>query len=521
MRNSMKFLTAATMMACAAFAQEQSESVDGVLKDLDSRQGAAAQPAAQAPAMMEDQAADIDVPAVIEESRDAYVGGEFEKAQRGFAAVIKVDPTNPTALTYMRKLLERDARSTEICAMKEVSAAWDTSLVLRSYDVSAEAAEKMELSADKGAVDISAKFPEVTFPEGASAIYQPKLEKMFIRNTRSNLQIIEEVIGAMDLAQVASDIEQVEIEAKFVEVSEGTLEELGFEWQTVIGNDISIADGISIPAGQYLYNNVLRGGPSGPAMPFNQPNTLGDGSTGATGDWTSFRVEDTFNTAPANMSIYKGGDTPLNLLISALDQSSGTDVLSAPRIVTKSGEEATFRAGELHYYPDSYESNASGGTIVYINYVDWEEKLLGVELSVTPQIDGEQIELDLNPKITELQGMQNYQVIPANSAYTWYQDGVSELFNHDPLVARLPIFRKREVETQVTIADGATIGMGGLISEKVESYEDKVPLLGSLPLVGRLFRNEGERAVKRNLMMFVTAKKVEPSGRVNTARSFE
>ena len=142
-------------------------------------------------------------------------------------------------------------------------------------------------------------------------------------------------------------------------------------------------------------------------------------------------------------------------------------------------------------------------------------------MEVTPKVDGDQIELGLNPKINELQGWQNYTIAPANSAYTYYQFRMGFEFEHDAIVARLPVFKKREVETEVTIADGSTIGMGGLISEKVESYEDKVPVLGSLPLVGRLFRNEGERAVKRNLMIFVTAKKVEPTGRINTARSFE
>jgi general secretion pathway protein D len=88
-------------------------------------------------------------------------------------------------------------------------------------------------------------------------------------------------------------------------------------------------------------------------------------------------------------------------------------------------------------------------------------------------------------------------------------------------VGRLPIYKSRSLEAEVTIADGSTIGMGGLINEKIEAFTDKVPVLGSLPLVGRLFRNEGERAVKRNLLMFVTAKKVDPSGRISTTRSFE
>jgi general secretion pathway protein D len=168
-----------------------------------------------------------------------------------------------------------------------------------------------------------------------------------------------------------------------------------------------------------------------------------------------------------------------------------------------------------------YEVGGNEGNIVHINYQDFSEKLLGVELEVTPKVDGDQITMGLNPKVSELLGRQNYQIAPANSAYSYYQYGINLQFNHAAIVASLPIFKRREIKTEVTIADGATIGMGGLINEKVEKYEDKVPVLGSIPLLGRLFRNEGERAVKRNLMIFVTAKKVEPTGRINSSRSFE
>ncbi|MEE4253332.1 MAG: hypothetical protein V2I50_04735, partial [Desulfuromusa sp.] len=188
--------------------------------------------------------------------------------------------------------------------------------------------------------------------------------------------------------------------------------------------------------------------------------------------------------------------------------------------VVKSGEEAVIRVGERHTYPEMFEPDASGGTIVHIAYDDWEEKLLGVELVVEPVVDGNQIEMQLTPTVLELLGWQNYGAAPANSAYTFYQRSVVLAFDHDPIVGRLPIFSKRTLETSVVIADGATIAMGGLINEKNESFEDKVPVLGSLPLVGRLFRSEGERSVKQNLMMFVTAKRIEPTGRINSSRSF-
>jgi hypothetical protein len=81
------------------------------------------------------------------------------------------------------------------------------------------------------------------------------------------------------------------------------------------------------------------------------------------------------------------------------------------------------------------------------------------------------------------------------------------------LEGKLPYFRLREMTTKVTVADGSTVGMGGLIYDKMETYKDKVPVLGSIPLIGRLFRSEGEKTIKRNLMIFVTATEVDVNGR--------
>ena len=589
-------LIIAALVASTSFAQEKSESVDSILKELGDHQGVetASAPAVEpvvepiveltpAPSTPSSQSSateelpivaevhesavalakeedlvepaevveaapiveeispvaeameDVDVEELIDESRDFYVGGEFARAQAGFEKVVQVKPENMIARMYLRKLTERDQRIVEVSSMKAVTAAWKTDLVIRSYAISDDAVEKMGLTDAEGAVDVEVKFPEVAFKKGASAVYQPAMEKLFVRNTRDNLLIIEEILEAMDVAKLSADVEQVEIEAKFVEVSEGTLEELGFEWRSplendLLGNNIPInahigGDDIGIPSGQNLFDDGLRGGASGPDMPFSRPNELGAKSTPVNSrdqNWSAFRFEDTFSESPDTLHLhYNNGSTPLDVIISALDQSSGADVLSAPRIVTKSGETATIRVGELHTYPEIYEASASAGNIVHVKYEDWEEMLLGVELEVTPQVDGDQIELGLNPKFRELQGWQNYDVAPANSAYTHVQEDVGMTFTHAPIVARLPIYRVREIDTEVTISDGATIVMGGLTSEKVEAFEDRVPLLGSMPLVGRLFHNEGERAIKRNLMMFVTAKIVEPTGRINTSRSFE
>jgi type II secretory pathway component GspD/PulD (secretin) len=567
--------TAAALSAGTVFAQDKSESVENVLNELTAYNGNAetaamiaeilAEPAIPAvdvdavPAVEEEAAPkssgwhfwgkkakveepaeessdEVDVMALSDEevpvanvadlaeiTPDAPAGAQFAQEQQGLAEVVQLAPENLAARLYPTTLKERDHRTAEVSGMKAVDAAWSTALTLRSYALAEEAVDKMELTNVEGAINISSLFPQVDFPKGSSAIYQPKSKILYVRNTAENFDVLEAILDSMEVLKESAGGDQVEIEAKFVEVSEGTLEALGFQWDfdgaVDIGAGVSFDDGAS-----GLFANSLRGSASGssPDLPFSTSSGGPDGSTGATGDWSSFPMTDTFSTSPSTMTLSHSGANPLDLMISALDQSSGSDVLSAPRVVTKSGEEATIRVGELHYYPEVFEGDTDQATMLVVSYQDFTEKLLGVELSVTPEVDGSNITLALNPRITELAGWQNYQLAPANYIYNHRQATLYDNFTHDnPVVASLPIYKKREIETEVTISDGSTIGMGGLISETIESYEDKVPVLGSLPLIGRLFRNEGEQAVKRNLLMFVTASIVEPTGRINTSRSFE
>jgi general secretion pathway protein D len=76
----------------------------------------------------------------------------------------------------------------------------------------------------------------------------------------------------------------------------------------------------------------------------------------------------------------------------------------------------------------------------------------------------------------------------------------------------LPKFSVRQVITTVNIWDNQTIVLGGLISSKVDSTKDKIPVLGDLPLVGRLFQSQSKITTRKNLMIFVTATIVDPAG---------
>jgi len=129
---------------------------------------------------------------------------------------------------------------------------------------------------------------------------------------------------------------------------------------------------------------------------------------------------------------------------------------------------------------------------------------VGPVLDVIPCVlsDGYTINLTLIPSLTEFNG---------------YDDPSATL--RDVNVANvvmvptiLPDFTVRQVVTTVNIWDNQTVVLGGLISSSVKNTKDKVPMLGDLPLVGRLFQSQSKVSVKKNLMIFVTATIVDPAG---------
>jgi general secretion pathway protein D len=207
----------------------------------------------------------------------------------------------------------------------------------------------------------------------------------------------------------------------------------------------------------------------------------------------------------------------VDFAIRALARKTGSDLMSAPKVTVLSGKRATITVAQELRYPESYsdiESTVSSGgdnqgnaavSITAGTPQDFVVRNVGVEMSVTPNVENDDtISLILEPRVTEFEGFVEYggpsialsgettAVVPAG----FFQ----------------PVFSTREITTEVTVFDGATIVMGGLTREEVKSVNDKVPVLGDIPGVGRLFRSEGESTQKRNLLIFVTANLISPGG---------
>ena len=128
---------------------------------------------------------------------------------------------------------------------------------------------------------------------------------------------------------------------------------------------------------------------------------------------------------------------------------------------------------------------------------------VGPVLDVLPYVlsDGYTINLTLIPSLTEFSGYGTAPSIP----------GIN-VANVVTVPTVLPNFTVRQVLTTVNIWDNQTVVLGGLISSQITTTKDKVPVLGDLPLAGRLFQSQAKTSVKKNLMIFVTGTIVDPAG---------
>ena len=110
--------------------------------------------------------------------------------------------------------------------------------------------------------------------------------------------------------------------------------------------------------------------------------------------------------------------------------------------------------------------------------------------------------------------IQNYSDAIMNSSMTAMSSssGSGNMTWYDAPMEQ-PFFHVRSIDSKVSITPGATVVMGGLITEQRKAMDDKIPFLGDLPYVGRFFRSHAEQTLKRNLLIFVTGRLITPSGR--------
>lgn len=352
--------------------------------------------------------------------------------------------------------------------------------------------------------DVKAFFERagVPFPQGTSIAYNSTISKLIVANTPDNLEKLEQILAALQITP-----SQIEIEARFVELNQTDLQELGLEWMLTDDYEIATQKNAGTIGG--TPSIVARENPNGITQGLR---FFGFDSSSGLISPAAATTAGTAVSPLGNILTIAGVLTnpELQAVLHALDQHGASDILSAPRITTRSGVNAQIQVVREIIYPTEFEttqpqfgtSSFAGTTVVTPPLVtpgSFETREVGVILNVTPTVqpDGYSIDLVLAPEVSELEGWLNY-----GSTFGDFVFNIPQ-----------PIFNTRKVTTTIVIWDGQTVVMGGLIREQLTKTKDKIPLLGDIPLIGRLFRSEGEHSQKKNLMIFVTARLVDPAGK--------
>ena len=369
----------------------------------------------------------------------------------------------------------------------------------------------------------------VEFPPGASANYIASSSRLIVRNTEANLDLVDQVVEALNTSVPI----QVSIETKFVEIEQTNFKELSFDYlfSTFLKN-ASITGGNSTPTNTFPILNTLN-----TAVGQDQVTTgLRSGSQAITGDAidTLLAGGSTVGTASPATFAAAGilGNFQMQAVVRALNQKKGVDLLSAPSVTTKSGQRAVIEIIREFRYPTEFTPpvvpqslNLSGGALPVITPTTptaFETRNTGVTLEVEPVVgpDGQTIDLNLVPQVVEFEGFVNYgspiygslQATQINAFGVSIPVGAPTQVLLTANTINQPIFSTRKVTTSVSVWDGQTVVIGGLMREDVQKVEDKVPGLGDIPLLGRFFRSSVDQHIKTNLIMFVTAHLMNPAG---------
>ncbi|WP_425460035.1 type II secretion system secretin GspD [Exilibacterium tricleocarpae] len=166
-------------------------------------------------------------------------------------------------------------------------------------------------------------------------------------------------------------------------------------------------------------------------------------------------------------------------LLNALEQQTGSNILSTPNLLTMDNHEATITVGQNVPFVTGSFSNTGGGASNPQNpFQTIERQNVGITLKVTPKVnEGDSVVLDIVQEVSSLSGA----TVQASDVIT----------------------NERKVETQVMAKDGEIVVLGGLIQDNVQESEQRVPFLGSIPGLGRLFRSDATTVSKTNLLIFI------------------
>jgi general secretion pathway protein D len=175
-------------------------------------------------------------------------------------------------------------------------------------------------------------------------------------------------------------------------------------------------------------------------------------------------------------------DLSMTVILNALKEQTNANILSTPSLLTLDNQEAYITVGQNVPFITGSFTNTGANNGAQNPFQTIERENVGITLTVTPQVnEGDSVVLDIEQEVNSLTGA----TVLASAA-------AADLITNE-----------RKIQTKVLAGDGRIVVLGGLIKDDVQSTEQRVPLLGDIPLLGRLFRNDAVSVTKTNLLIFI------------------
>ena len=284
---------------------------------------------------------------------------------------------------------------------------------------------------------------------------------LIITADTGEMAALESVIQRLDIRRV-----QVLVEAIIVEMVVTDGQELGLQWLFVNDNG-SYGSNIDNISDAERFAGAIR-------PPDDDDTSSGD---------NDFSVSDLAGALAGTPGLSLGwgtvdDDLTMTVILNALKEQTNTNILSTPSLLTLDNQEAYITVGEnVPFVTGSFTNTGSGGDGAQNPFQTIERENVGVTLRVTPHInEGDAVVLDIEQEVSAL--------------------------TLNPIASDI-ITRERKIQTKVLSEDGQIVVLGGLIEDDVQDSTQKVPILGDIPILGRLFRSDGVSVTKRNLLVFI------------------
>jgi general secretion pathway protein D len=367
----------------------------------------------------------------------------------------------------------------------------------------------------------------IRFPAGATASFLPGSSKLVVRDTPEQLDLISNLIE-----QLSKETPQVQIEAKIAEFTQDAIKAFTFNYlagtpPNLVGSSSRFGVSTALRTADSPSASGLGGLTPDGISQLIQSNAASSGGIIPVNPLTGGAVT---NNTSNNLTIGAVLDgTGLAIIIDAINNLQGVSLLSAPSVTTQNGLKANIDIVREFPYPTSFEkpklSNSSnlayaGSTVPLVLAIpptprEFVTQDVGVSLEVKPTTYPDQrIDLDITKaQVLDFDGFIDYGVpiVTRQQEFSPPQNQPGTIVTTGTI--NQPVFNLRSMVTDLQILDGQTAVLGGLIREDTQEINDKVPVLGDLPLIGRMFQSKVSERTKKSLLIFVTARLIRSNGK--------